>query len=156
MAVSIKIGHVMRHYGVRGLSSSLISLDDADHVILHRQPPNENGVYKPEVTVVLCNTGSLYIGIYVALGEDGKYYTDYDIETPTGGSSGYPSKGRGKARTLSQALRMECEKLKEYRLYQGCKPDKRICAIAEDAIQKINAKCVRLMTIFDILGDETI
>lgn len=150
----IKIDHVRRMYAVSGLS--LISLDEVDSLILHKRNCNENGVYKPEVTVVIYNTESLYIGIYVALGEDGKYYTDYNVEFPTGGSDGWPSRsGRG-SKALIQALCIEIGRLKEYRHCQGDLPDKRIVRIAEEALRKVKSKRLRQLSIFDILSDETI
>ena len=154
MNEQIKIEHVRRMYVVAGLR--LIGLDEVDSLTLHRHDCNENKVYKPEVTVVICNTDSLYIGIYVALGEDGMYYTNYNVEFPTGGSTGWPSKSGRKSKTLKQALRMEIGKLKEYRYYQGGLPDERVCLKAEEALRKIDSKRLRQLTIFDELCDETI
>lgn len=154
MTEQIKIGHVRRHNEVAGLNP--VFLEELDCLTLHGQSCNDYGVYRPEVTVVIYNTGALYIGIHVALGEDECYYTHYDVESPTGGSGGWPSKRGRKAKTINQALRVEINKLKEYRLYQDDTPDKRICQIAEESLAKINTQCVSQMTIFDVLGDETI
>ena len=145
----IKIEHVRRQYAVEGIS--LVNLDEVEQTILAGRPYNEHGVYTPEVVVVVHNTESLYIGIYVAHGADGNYYTHYNVAYPTGGCDGWPSRSNRKSKALMSALRQELEWITKIRCHQEDQQNKMIWRISEEAIRKINSKQVRQLTIFDML-----
>lgn len=145
----IKIGHVRRQYAVAG--ECLVNLDDVEQIIIHERTYNEHGVYRPEVAVVVHNTESLYIGIHVALGADGNYYTHYNVEYPTGGCDGWPSRSNRKSKKLMSALRQELEWITKIRCHQEDRQNKMIWRIAAEAVQKINSRRVRQLTIFDML-----
>lgn len=128
-------------------------MEDIRFVELHPQKIEKGKALVPEASVVVSNTESFFIFIDSARAENGWFYTSFEVHYPTGGSSSWPSTGRGSnaGRTFAAALRKGLEALKGYRQYANSVPDKRIIGIADMAIRKIQESSIYQMDIFDVI-----
>ncbi|MBD5337708.1 MAG: hypothetical protein HDR98_01125 [Bacteroides sp.] len=128
-------------------------LEDVRFIQLHPQRIERGNALTPDASVVVSNTERFFICIDIAQGENGWFYSSYEVHHPTGGSSSWPGTGRGSnaGRTLAEALRKGLENLKGYVRYANSGPDEDVVAIADRALRKLRELCIRQMDIFEML-----
>ena len=119
-------------------------MEDYRFIELHPQKIEKGKALEPEASVVVSNTESFFIFIDTAKAENGWFYTSFEVHYPTGGSSSWPSTGRGSnaGRTFTAALRKGLEALKGYRQYANSAPDKCVIGIADRAIRNIRESSI--------------
>lgn len=140
------------------VEGSLRTIEEIGAISLgQRQKHHRFRALSPEVTVVAANTEELFIGVHLALAEDGLIYGSSQVNLGDSGSGGYPSRGRGSKgyETIRKAIAGELEKVRKYRRYYMTEPSETVNRAVDKAMRALNAGRMRQMSIFDILEDTT-
>lgn len=131
---------------------NLFGLEEMDRIELQPQAFEPGLALTPEATVVIANTRDLYIGIHLAMGEDGIVYCGTDIAESEGGGGFWPSRDGGPrgGHTIREAMGIFLrEYLGNYSRYAD--PTGRIKGLAAETLRRLDSSTVRQMTIFDML-----
>lgn len=140
-----------RHAHIHRLRN-LFGLEEMDRIELHPQTFESGRALTPEATVVIANTRDLYIGIHLAMGEDGRIYCGTDIAESEVGGGFWPSRNGGPrgGHTVREAMGIFLrDHLGKYPRYSD--PTGRIRRLAAGTLRRLDSCSVRQMTIFDML-----
>lgn len=143
----IKLASCRRVY----VPQNICMMDEVGGITLHPQANDGMHTFRPEKNVLIENNERFFIMIHLALCDNGRVYSRYEVFTRKDAFGGYPNLGWTSGRDVKEAIRKELEELRDFQENYGDPPDPEINRIVDSSIHKLKIRSLRQFTIFDYL-----